>query len=563
MAVENASATKNEDYGSVDLDELLKHLDKELQQKLSNLDFLEKEKDKIGTPEALGGVVLNSIWEQFTNQIAVQAGEDFIKENKGLTLDLSDEAHIQTTENFANGKIATHNTEINYQERFDKSQSKFQKDSNGNVITHTTRTGKQEATLATGARKPFDESRPRGNKNNHTDMDHTVSASEIIRDPEANAHLTEKEQIAFANSDDNLNEMDSGMNRSKGDKSMSEWLNNPNSKGQKPDEIFDISKEKQKELMSKDRHARKTYKKVKEEGKKRSIEAGKRSQRKEAFRVGTKALRAIVMNLLAELVKNIIRKLISWFRSKEKSLESLLKFIKEAIESFILNLKEKVVNTLDTALTTILTTIIGPIFKVIKQTWNILKQAWKSIKEAINYINNPENRNKPASILIMEIGKILIAGATAVGAIALGETIEKGLFTIPVFAFEIPLFGSLASIIGLFMGALISGIIGALAIELINRFIAEKLKQNNVQQTIDQGNEILKIQSEIENIHIKNLEKKKNEAENSIQERHAKASESMREILEDIYNNPNKSNDADFEKMDRRIDDLLLGKKES
>lgn len=563
MAVENASATKNEDYGSVDLDELLKHLDKELQQKLSNLDFLEKEKDKIGTPEALGGVVLNSIWEQFTNQIAVQAGEDFIKENKGLTLDLSDEAHIQTTENFANGKIATHNTEINYQERFDKSQSKFQKDSNGNVITHTTRTGKQEATLATGARKPFDESRPRGNKNNHTDMDHTVSASEIIRDPEANAHLTEKEQIAFANSDDNLNEMDSGMNRSKGDKSMSEWLNNPNSKGQKPDEIFDISKEKQKELMSKDRHARKTYKKVKEEGKKRSIEAGKRSQRKEAFRVGTKALRAIVMNLLAELVKNIIRKLISWFRSKEKSLESLLKFIKEAIKSFILNLKEKVVNTLDTALTTILTTIIGPIFKVIKQTWNILKQAWKSIKEAINYINNPENRNKPASILIMEIGKILIAGATAVGAIALGETIEKGLFTIPVFAFEIPLFGSLASIIGLFMGALISGIIGALAIELINRFIAEKLKQNNVQQTIDQGNEILKIQSEIENIHIKNLEKKKNEAENSIQERHAKASESMREILEDIYNNPNKSNDADFEKMDRRIDDLLLGKKES
>ena len=562
MAVENASATKNEDYGSVDFDELVKHLDEELQQKLSNLDFLEKEKDKIGTPEALGGVVLNSIWEQFTNQIAVQAGEDFIKENKGLTLDLSDEAHIQTTENFANGKIATHNTEINYQERYDKYQSRFQKDSNGNVITHTTRTGKQEATLATGARKPFDESRPRGNKNNHTDMDHTVSASEIIRDPEANAHLTEKEQIAFANSDDNLNEMDSGMNRSKGDKSMSEWLDNPNSKGQKPDEIFDISKEKEKELMSKDRHARKTYEKVKKEGKKRSIESGKRSQREEAFRVGTKALRAIVMNLLAELVKNIIRKLISWFRSKEKSLESLLKFIEEAIKSFILNLKEKVVNTLDTALTTILTTIIGPIFKVIKQTWNILKQAWKSIKEAINYINNPENRNKPASILIMEIGKILIAGATAVGAIALGETIEKGLFTIPVFEIEIPLFGSLASIIGLFMGALISGIIGALAIELINRFIAEKLNQNNVQQRIDQGNEILKIQSKIENLHIKKSEMKKKQSINSIQERHAEAQEIMKEKLRNIYNNPNKSNDVDFEEIDRRID-LLLGKKES
>ncbi len=61
-------------------------------------------------------------------------------------------------------------------------------------------------------------------------MDHTVSAAEIIRDPAANAHMTKDEQIAFANSDANLNEMDSSLNRSKGDKSMTDWLDNPNSK---------------------------------------------------------------------------------------------------------------------------------------------------------------------------------------------------------------------------------------------------------------------------------------------------------------------------------------------
>lgn len=57
---------------------------------------------------------------------------------------------------------------------------------------------KEEATLVKGARKPFDEGRPSGSDENHTDMDHTVSAAEIIRDPAANAHMTEEEQIAFA-----------------------------------------------------------------------------------------------------------------------------------------------------------------------------------------------------------------------------------------------------------------------------------------------------------------------------------------------------------------------------
>src|SRR3712207_1716641 len=80
-------------------------------------------------------------------------------------------------------------------------------------------------------------------------MDHTVSAGEIIRDPEANAHMIKEEQIAFANSEANLNEMDAGPNRSKGDKSMTDWLDNPNKNGQKPNEIF-RSEEHTSELQS-------------------------------------------------------------------------------------------------------------------------------------------------------------------------------------------------------------------------------------------------------------------------------------------------------------------------
>ena len=157
-----------------DFDKLEEKLQSELEFKLSELDILKENQEQIGNPDNLGKVVQDVVWEQFMNQVAIVAGENFIKENKGLTLDLRNEAHIQTTENFAKGKIAKHNTKINYQERYDNWQSNFKKDENGNIIYHTTRSGKKEATLVEGARKPFDRGRPTGSAENKTDMDHTM-----------------------------------------------------------------------------------------------------------------------------------------------------------------------------------------------------------------------------------------------------------------------------------------------------------------------------------------------------------------------------------------------------
>lgn len=174
------------------LDELEAKLKADLEEQMADLDGLEVDRDKIGSPDSIGETIMNVVMEQVNNQIAAIAGEDFVKENGGLSLDLRDSAHIQTTENFAKGKIANHNTNIDYQKRYDDWQSNFQHDEKGNVITHTTRTGREEATLVSGARKPFDNGRPTGSVERGTDMDHTISAGEIIRDPEANAHLTKE-----------------------------------------------------------------------------------------------------------------------------------------------------------------------------------------------------------------------------------------------------------------------------------------------------------------------------------------------------------------------------------
>ena len=322
------------DAEDMDFAQLESQLEAELDSQMEDLKVLEEEHDKIGNPATIGETVKNVVWEQFINQVGVIAGEDFIRENRGLTLDLRDSAHIQTTENFEKGKIATHNDKIDYQKRYDDWQANFQHDENGDVKTQT-RTGKQEATLVNGARKPFDEGRPTGSVERGTDMDHTVSAGEIIRDPAANAHLSKEEQIAFANSEANLNEMNAGQNRSKGDKSMTDWLDNPNKNGQKPDEIFDINEEQKEKYREKDKEARTEYERVKKKGEKRSIETGKKSQREEAFRIGGKALRSVIMGLLASLVKDIIQKLVAWFRSGKRSLSTFIDSVKLAINDSI------------------------------------------------------------------------------------------------------------------------------------------------------------------------------------------------------------------------------------
>ncbi|MBR8763608.1 hypothetical protein IX335_000823 [Porphyromonas levii] len=525
------------DVDSIDFESLEKRLESELEEQFDDLKGLELDHEKIGSPDSIGETIKNVVWEQILNEIGASAGEDFIKENRGLTLDLRDDAHIQTTENFSKGKIATHNTQIDYQQRYDDWQSNFQRNDDGSVVTHTTRTGQEEATLVSGARAVFDKGRPTGSMEKGTDMDHIISAGEIIRSPEANAHMTREEQITFANSDINLHEMDSSQNRSKGDKPMTVWLDNPNKKGQRPNEIYDISDAQDKKYREKDSQARAEFDKKKKEAEQRSIEAGRKSQREEAFKIGGAALRAAIMGLLAKLIKDIIRKLISWFRSGSRKLSTFIESIKQAIKSFLFNIKENLLTAGNTMLTTIATAIFGPIIGMLKKAWIFLKQGYKSVTQAVKFLKDPANKNMPFSLKMMEVGKIVIAGLSAGGAIILGEVIEKSLMSIPIFAFPIPILGSLANLLGMFFGALVSGLIGALALNLIDRLIAKKLKKINESQQIEKRNDILSVQDKLIWVVENKVESARDETFNRIQQRHSEAFGSVLSSIEVIKMN--------------------------
>ena len=555
MSKENAElmGLENNTVDSFDFEELENKLQIELAEKISELELLEEDREKIGNVDSLGSVIQNAVWEQFLNQVAVTAGEDFLKENNNISLNLKKDAHIQTTENFEKGKIAKNNSSIDYQKRFDDYQGRFQKDDNGNIKEKfDNRSGKNRKVLTKDARDDFDKGRDKGSASVH--KDHTIPTAEINRDAEANAHLSRKEQVAFANGNTNLNDLDSAANQSKSDSSMSDFLNSERD-GKKASERFNID---EKELKEQDKSAREDFEQKKQEGVQKSIEAGNKSRKEEAFKITGKALRTIVMTMFAEFIKEVMSKLIKWLKSSSKNLSTLFEHIKEAISSFVSKLKKHLINAGKSILTTIFTAIYGPIVASIKKVWSLLKHGWKSIKDAIDYLNSPENKEKSLEIKLLEAGKIVMVGLSAVSAIVLGEAIEKSLMSIPFLAIEIPFLGSLASLIGMFAGALTAGIIGAITLNLIDKAVEKKQENYNLSSQIEKGNEVLSIQSQLIDVSSEKLSDTKKEAADSISLRHSAAKIEMNESLNFIFTDDTSGSNENSDSLDE-MEQILKG----
>lgn len=579
MAKENAINNREEELyddltESFDLDELEEKLQLQFEEELSDLEFLKEEKEKIGNPDNLGNVIMDVVWEQFLNQVAVTAGEDFIEANRGLTLDLRTEAHVQSVDNFEKQKYATHNTYVDYEARGEEYRSNFYTDPNVkpnakqkqeqryNEETKVWETydnvdGEWKKTLKSDYRKPYEEDRNKDKKNKYgsktINKDHQVADATIARDAEAGAYMTTDEKVSAANSEDNLYDLDSAANQSKSDHDGEKWVKHKrtgkNGNGQTNGEYFGIDEEK---YIEQDKKAKDTYEEKKKKKREEEIALGKKSQKEEAFRIGGKALQAVLMQLLAEFVREIIAKLVKWFKSAEKALDTLLDSLKEAIHSFIGKMKTHLINAGKTVFTTVATAIIGPIFDTIKKVWMLFKQGWSSLKNAVQYIKDPANKGKPVGILLMEVGKIIITGLTGSSALILGEVIEKKLMLIPIFAIEIPLLGSLANILGIFLGAVVAGIIGAIGINLIDKLIAKKQKSDAQEAIIEKGNKILSVQGQQKNVAEARLENDKANVKANVLNRHQEAGKIMEEsfanIMEDFDVIP--SNDEDVFAID-------------
>ena len=543
MANENEQFELQTTELDIDCEQLLgleSSLEDNLKDIAEHIDQLDIDRDKLQNNEYLQESIENIVWEQVQLQLAAQIGEEFIKDNNGQTLDLRKEAHIQTAENFEKGKVATHNRDVNYQERYDRWQDNF------------TTNKKGERVLKSDAREFFDKGRDKGSGAVH--KDHTVSIKEQLNDIEMSTFFSKEEVKDFANSSKNLHDLDASANMSKGDKTMKEFLDSERN-GLKPDKRFNIDR---KQLEKDDREAREELHKRKQENKEKAIQSGKKSRRDEALKVSGKALKVAIFQLLSEFLKEIIKKFIVWLGEKHKNFNSFLEKLKEAVSTFVSNLSKHILIVGQSILTMLVTSIFGTVGEVFLKIWTFMKQGWSSLKDAIDYLNNPENSSKNINIIILELCKIITAGIIVTGGVALGETIGKSLIAIaPPLAVEIPILGSLASIIGTFMGATVAGITGAFVLKMIDQQIVDRQIADLSSERIDQKNEMLVIQDQLLDVKNIKLEVEKNTIINTIKERHDIAASIMKEKLSDIFTESTRDDKSDFDEIDSLLQELL------
>lgn len=543
MANENEQFELQTTELDIDYEKLLSlesSLEDNLKDIAEHIDRLDIDREKLQNNEYLQESIENIVWEQVQLQIAAQIGDEFIKNNNGQTLNLRKEAHIQTAENFEKGKVATHNRDVDYQERYDRWQDNF------------TTNKKGERVLKSDAREFFDKGRDKGSGAVH--KDHTVSIKEQLNDIEMSTFFSKEEVKDFANSSKNLHDLDASANMSKGDKTMKEFLDSERN-GLKPDERFNIDR---KQLEKDDREAREELHKRKQDNKEKAIQSGKKSRRDEALKVSGKALKAALLQLLSEFLRELISKFISWLKDTERNLSTFIEKIKEAIISFVNNLSNHLLNVGKSVVTMIASAIVGPVINTFLKAWTFIHQGWKSLKEAIDYLNNPDNKEKSVQIMILEVGKIVVAGLSATGAIVLGETLGASLTaSFPVLAISIPLLGTIGGLIGTFMGATLSGIIGAFVLKMIDQQIVDRQIADLNSERIDQKNEMLVIQDQLLDVKNVKLEVEKNTIINTIKERHDIAATMMKEKLSDIFSESTTDDKSDFDEIDALLQELL------
>lgn len=257
-------------------------------------------------------------------------------------------------------------------------------------------------------------------------------------------------------------------------------------------------------------------------------------------------------------MRELISKFISWLKDTERNLSTFIEKVKEAIISFVNNLSNHLLNVGKSVVTMIASAIVGPVINTFLKAWTFIHQGWKSLKEAIDYLNNPENKEKSVQIMMLEIGKIVVAGLTATGAILVGEALGASLTaSFPVLAISIPLLGTIGSVIGTFMGATLSGIIGAFVLKMIDQQIVNKQITELSSKKIDQNNEMLVIKDQLLDVKSIRLQVEKDSVINTIKERHNMAASIMKEKLSDIFAESTRDDKSDFDEIDALLQELL------
>lgn len=549
VANENANLERkqqNDDIESLllDFDELEEKLNDQLEEELSELEFLEEEKEKIGNPDALGKIILGEVWTQFGNQMG---------------LDLTNETLIQEYDR-------THpdeSVEYNEKEGAKILQDKKYKDTRAEMKRKQEQ-GNLKDDYTGKDLKPGE----------NFDVEHVVKRKEIFENQRRRQAGLEASELA--NKDENMKAVNDSLNRSIKEKSNKEYVEkreqrekdliaqNESAK-KKIDEsnMSEVEKKLAKEetdkrlqnkldadddlMMKADAKARKAINK----------DIAKGAVKQTAKKAGKDALKTMVIAALFDLLKEVMNGLVRFFKTKAKSFTIFLNEMKESVKKFLSHITNLLKTGASSFVGTVITEIFEPIVSVFKKLASLIKQGVSTVIDAVRYLTDKENKNKPISIKIAQVGKIVTAGLVAAGAIFGGELVEKALLTIPGMQTPIPLLGTLANVVGMFIASLVSGIIGAIIINFIDRFIAKKQKEMINSEKVEQGNKVLSTQHEIQGVNEARLKITKENIVSNIRNRHIEAAIQMKEQYVQIFDDSEKENNSErISELNELLDEI-------
>lgn len=508
---------ESENLNYDDLEELL---EQQFTMEFSNLEKLEIECKEISSPDKLGNVILDEIWNQFANQIGLDMTSDTLLK--------------QYNDKHPNGYTKEEGAKILKDKRYiDANKAMKETQKNGNL--------KDEYT---GKKLKINEK---------ANLDHVVARKQIFENHWRK--IADIDTAYLANKKENFAATNESLNKSKGATSNSDYIKNREVREkklrdqvQRANEKIDkknISDAEKKNLKAEnekrlnDKLAADSKKMLKaEKTAKKAInkDIAKKASVRMANKAGKDAVKAMFVVALFGMLKEIMNALVRFFKSKKCSFDSFLDEMKNALHSFFGKIRDFIKVGIDSFVGSIVGEIIGAFAQKLKKLPNLIKQLFGSIRESISYLSNPENQTHSTAIKIAHISKIITSGLVAVGAMFLGEYFEQFLNKIPGMTFEIKLLGTIANILGMFLASLLTGILGAIIINGLDGFISKKIQDENKKQQADKKNELLRIQDVQIFVAEQNVAVKRNDIFSKMVKNHQKLRELLGNVQEEFSN---------------------------
>ena len=515
MNAEEVYESENLNY-----DELEELLEQQFTTEFSNLEKLELECKEISSPDKLGDVILDEIWNQFANQIGLDMTSDTLLK--------------QYNDKHPNGYTKEEGAKIMKDKRYtDANNAMKERQKNGNL--------KDEYTGKTIK------------INEKANLDHVIPRKQIFENPWRK--IADIETADLANKKENFAATNESLNKSKGATSNSDYIKNREAReknlkeqverANKKIDKMNISDAEKRNLKAEnnkrlnDKLAADSKKMLKsEKTAKKAInkDIAKKASVRMANKAGKEAVKAMFVAALFGMLKEIMNALVRYFKSKKQSFDAFLKEMKKALHSFFGKIKDFIKVGVDSFVGSIVGEIIGAFAEKLRKLPNLVKQLFGSIRESISYLSNPENESHSTAIKIAHVSKIITSALVGVGAMFLGEYFEQFLNKIPGMTFEIKLLGTIANILGMFLASLLTGILGAIIINGIDQFISRKLIEENQKKQANKKNELLRIQDVQIFVAEQNVAVKRNDIFSKMAKNHQKLRELLGNVDEEFSN---------------------------